>query len=224
MKISSPQEYDNLKRCVLSAVSGWQFVKAPKGFGWAKDRHFRAILGNGVKHQNVVIRQCWTDKGYEIERYLYQSVLPNLAIRTPKLVGAFRLNSKKSKWIILEDLGEKQPDMNIASNRALFLETLGCLHGQGLNLVENENLSDNPLPTFRPENAECQEWKSSLMTALDSRSYDIEQWTIDLLDELAFRLGREPLTLLHGDTDPSNAILTRTCLTCASSFFYCKCS
>jgi len=210
MKVLSHEKYDELKHCVLSAIPGWRFVQKPKGFGWAPDRHFRAIVSDGIKQQRIVIRQCWTDKGYEIERYLYHSVLSDLIVRTPELIGTFSLNPEESKWMILEDLGEGQPDMNCVSDREIFLETLGYLHGQGLGLVQEKSLSDSPLSVFHASDSEIQGWRNDLMTALTSRSYSIEQWVIDLLDELEFRLSKEPPTLLHGDTDASNAILIDT--------------
>lgn len=201
----SSQQLEELASAVLSVMPGWEFLMTPQGFGWAPDRHFRAQLTKGDQVTNVIIRQSWSVEGYQVELFLYRSVFPYLVIRTPKLWGAFELDMDTSRWMVLEDLGKIQPRGDRVENRETFLHVLGSLHGQGILL--SNRLSGSPLPQFTKDCSECREWRMLLKTALVSRSYDLEEWTIPFLDNLWLRLFQEPATLLHGDTVFSNAIL-----------------
>jgi len=192
---------------VLSTIHGWEFVTPLMGFGWAPDRHFKAELTDGVQCQRVVIRQSWSVEGYVKECYLYQSVLPGLTIRTPKLFGTFTLDSEASKWMIIEDLGQRHPRMDAIADRKAFLAALGCLHGQGRLLVQDSDFSMSPLSEFPRNTSNYEKWRSILLNALAECSFGVEEWTVNLLDYLWRRLIRQPKTLLHGDTDSSNAVL-----------------
>ena len=197
--------------CALSVMHGWEFVTPLTGFGWAPERHLRAELTGGAQYRKVVIRQSWSIEGYTSECYLYQSVLPGLTIRTPKLFGTFTLDPEGSKWMILEDSGSRQPTMGDVADRKAFLATLGCLHGQGRLLVQDSNFSMTPLPEFprdtlNRDDLNFGKWRSVLLNALTDHSFGVEELTVNLLDCLWLQLSRQPKTLLHGDTDASNAV------------------
>ncbi|HIJ73636.1 MAG TPA: hypothetical protein HPP83_05985 [Candidatus Hydrogenedentes bacterium] len=76
---------DEIMHNVAAGMPGWQFAEPPRGFGWAPNRHFRAELVKGDRRKRVVIRESWSPAGFQIERYLYLSVLGDLPVKTPRL-------------------------------------------------------------------------------------------------------------------------------------------
>lgn len=196
-----------ISNAVLSAMPGWEFANPLQGFGWAPERHLRAVLVKAGKKQEVVIRHSWSVSGFETERYLYESVLADLPFKTPELLGTFALNEDELPWMILEDIGGCSA-ANQPENRRLFLRLLGWLHGHGRCLCEASQLDGSRLNRFPANHSYYHEWEAILENGLAFGKYALPNSVINSCRRLREALAGEPQTLLHGDTDYSNAILT----------------
>jgi len=185
-------------------MEGWKLASPPEGFGWAPGRHLRATLERGTGQARVIVRQSWSTEGFDTETLLYTTVLPRLSIKTATLWVTFSLASDGSQWMVLEDLGERKPEGgSLTDGKALFT-ALGRLHGEGLALANG--LSGNPLPLFAGDSL-LQEWMPLLTSACADPHFELPEYTPAFLDALCLKLTQQPLTLLHGDTDPSNVII-----------------
>ena len=188
-------------------MPGWDFANPLQGFGWAPERHLRAVLAKAGEIQEVVVRHSWSVSGFETERYLYDSVLADLPFKTPELLGTFTLSGDDSPWMILEDMG----DLSVANqpeNRRLFLRLLGWLHGHGRRLCESTQLDERRLNRFPANHSYYDEWEAILENGLASGKYALPESALSTCRQLKGELAGEPETLLHGDADYSNAILT----------------
>jgi hypothetical protein len=127
-----------IQKSVYNAFPGYNFQGWPTGFGWAPDRHFRATLHRGEITLPVVIRRCWSESGYRIEKYLYENVLKNLQITTPKLYATFDDTIGGTPWLILEDLGAETAT-NTDVDRIDILRQLAVVHATGVSLISDDD-------------------------------------------------------------------------------------
>ena len=194
---------DEIKSGVLHALPGWRFTTEPDEFGWAPGRHYRARMQRNSQTTNVIIRNCWTDEGFDTELFMYRQLLPQIPIRTPKLFCSFVLTDG-AKWMVLEDIGTATVNGDMQSERLAFFISLGTLHGYGQRLVQN---TDVPLQVFSPDTDEYREWDALLTQAIAHPDHRLKPWTLDLFHQSLLQLAQQPATVLHGDTDWSNAIL-----------------
>ena len=188
-------------------MPGWEFENPLQGFGWAPQRHFRAVLVTASRKQSVIVRRSSSVSGFETERYLYESVLADLPFKTPQLLGTFTLNGDQSPWMILEDIGHRTA-ADAPEKRRLFLQILAWLHGHGRRLCEAGQLDEERLRRFPANHPYYNEWEAVLENGLTSGTYALPNTVLRSLWRLQEGLAQQPQTLLHGDTDYSNAILT----------------
>lgn len=213
--MTTPPDVGAIMDAITRALPGWRFVGGPQPFTSAPDRHLRACLASGDQTEAVVIRRAWRDEGYEVETFLYRHVLPRLSLRTPRLWATFVLDADGSKWTVLEDLGVSTAQRNREADRRAVLRALGCLHGEGAAFLDDVRGAACPLPRFGPgvvpyagRLVPVERWHEILDGALRSPSFRPEAWVHPFLDALLRRLAGEPATLLHGDANFSNAVLT----------------
>lgn len=195
---------------VLSAMPGWRFSEPPRGFGWATDRHLRAVLAKDCRREKVIIRKSWSTSGFEVECYLYGCVLQDLPLNTPKLWSTFHLKDCATGWMILEDVGRRCANAGCSEDRRAFLAALGSLHGRGLYLAESGRFRGSPLPRFPLQHWHYDEWGNLIMLGLESSRYALEEWIVNLLESVQRRVEIARPTLLHGDTDYSNVVLSHS--------------
>ena len=197
---------ETVSAAIKNAMPGWNLESLPEGFGWAPQRHLRTVLLNGALRQRVVIRQSWSDLAFQTERYLYESVLACVPFKTPRLIGTFTLMGDESPWMILEDIGDRtvadDPEM-----RPKFIEALGLLHGYGRRLCVENQLDSSRLRQFPASHSYFRGWQAILENGLESGRYALPETILSFFRTLREDLVQEPHTLLHGDTDPSNAIV-----------------
>ena len=136
-------DHHELRRAVLATLPGWQLVYGPEPFTWAAHMHFRARLTKGSQELSIVLRQAWCVQAYEVEKFLYRRVLPQLSVQTAGLVATFDIPSDGSKWIVLQDLGSRTAQGNREEDRKAFLGALGRLHGQGSGLLDGDLLAED---------------------------------------------------------------------------------
>lgn len=197
---------DELVRVVESAMPGWEFLAEPQGFGWAPNQHFRARLTRDNRKTSVVIRCAKSREDFQVECFLYRSVLPHLSIRTARLWGVFQADQEAPGWMVLEDLGPAWVREDRREDREAFLRVLGCLHGEGLELLRNNRLAGSPIPQYPGLDSEYREWRNLLAENLADPVFGLEEWMLSLPDVLRLRLPQQPMTLLHGDADRTNAL------------------
>ena len=200
-------EFDAISCAVLAAMPGWDFVSPLRAFGWTPRRHFRAVLAKAGKRQRVIVRHSWSVLGFDTEKCLYESVLGDMSFRTPVLLGTFAIDHGEPPWMILEDLGESTI-ADEPAKRHLILPVLGLLHGCGRHLLEAGRLDTGKLVPFPGSHTCHDEWETFLGDGLTSDRYALPSGVLGCLDRLRDGLAQEPQTLLHGDTDLSNFVLT----------------
>jgi len=203
------ERQEALSEAIVDAMPGWTLNGLPQGFGWAPQRHFQAVLRNGPQKQDAIIRQSWGDSAFQTEKFLYETVLDRLPLETPRLLGDFMISGEDAPWMILEKVGNR----TVADEPLLqseFIRTLGLLHGHGKNLLIKGQLDSEFLKQFPANHGYCSEWQAILRESLRLSKYALPASILSFLSEFQEELSREPLTLLHGDTDPSNAIVTPT--------------
>ncbi len=196
---SDSRDHDLLVRATSSALPGWQFLGRPEPFGWAPDHHLRACLRDpGGTEWPVILRQAWGSESFSAEVFAYRELLPQLPLRTARLWATFRIGEEQD-WMVLEDLGPTTAD---PSHRDALLRTLGSLHGAGALLL-SDLPADHPLPSFDAAAPDHQRW-ADLLTRHEGM---LPQGATGVFARVLRRLADQPTTLLHGDTDLSNAVL-----------------
>jgi len=197
---------EHIVGAVRSAMPGWRFVSLPEPFTWARDRHFRAEVEKGGSRRKIVIRRNWRDEGFEVESFLYSCVLPRVPIGTPKLLATFELKTDSSKWMVLEDIGECCVEATCDKDRRTLLSTLGRLHGFCMGRI-GAWIDAGPLPRY--PKWRHGDWRPTLAQARASGWRDLGDWVLPLLDAVLRRLYTQPPTLVHGDVNLSNVILSK---------------
>ena len=207
---------EELINTVISVLPGWKFSIMPQAFGQTSDRYYRAQLIKDNIVRKVIIRQSWTSVKHEIETFIYRMVLPfYVRIRTPKLWATFVLVSDGSKWMVLEDLGDLMAQFDKSEDRQAFLQLLGRFHGYGMQLLKDESFSCGPLHRFDGEFIQyggqfvsLEKWREILNRDLLFQEFHVEPWVFSLLEYLFHKLVKQPMTIIHGDINISNIILS----------------
>ena len=195
---------ENIQQSIYSALPGFNFREWPTGFGWAPDRHFRGTLQRGEIDLPVVIRQSWSESGFDIERHLYKTILRNLRIKTPKMHAAFGDPSSGSFWLILEDMGTETAT-NIDVYRKEILQLLAVLHATGESLT---SCGDVKLACFPANHDFFGRWDEIIEKCVDDRAYEVSRRILSALRALKSYISNTRPTFIHGDTDFSNFVLT----------------
>ena len=125
-----------------------------------------------------------------------------------ELWATFKTEAGGMPWMILEDVGNRYADRCSSRDRSAFLQALGWLHGRGLRLAASDSFADTPIPHFSESHLGYGEWEGLLQLALRSTRYCLEGWVVPLWNCLWGALQEQPETLLHGDTDYSNAVMS----------------
>ena len=213
MELTSEQ-IDEISDAVQRVVVGWEISSPPQPFTWAPDRHLRACLVKNGRTRNVILRRSWAPKNFEIETFLYRSVLPNFSVRTPVLWGTFVADDGQSLWIILEDVDGRTVRSDDPEDRKKFMAALGQLHGQGIRWLEGQKDSIDFLPRFDDASLPyagkflpIRLWVERLARGIEIPSLEIKPCLLSFPQWLLAQLVRQPMTLLHGDTDVSNGII-----------------
>ena len=200
---------------IMEALPDWSFVSKPIPFTWSCHVYLRARLAKGNDTQDVVIRRSRCDKSHEIEIFLYRSVLPHLSVHTPKLLATFEQAVDGSKWMVLEDIGVATARSDCVEHRRAFLRALGCLHAQSMGFLGNPIFYSGVLKRFEGKSVlyggkviPFQKWRELLEKGLSFPLYQTEKWMLQFADAMLIQLGKQPATLLHGDAQFGNAILT----------------
>ncbi len=151
----------------------------------------------------VVIKRCYTYETFKVEKYLYEKILSQMLMRTPKLYTDFQYEG--DYWLILEDIGEEYLNTDKLDERKLLLQTMGYLHGEGKNHIEEDEIK-NVLPFFESDGKEFSSKRELLVKASVMDKFNFDSKLINFFKYIWDKISDQPFTLLHGDTDASNFI------------------
>lgn len=189
-------------------LPSWRLLDSPRPYGWAPSRHFKATLAANERTIDAVIRQSWTHQGHDLELFLYTEILQHLMIPTATLIGEFGLDDGEPRWLVLADLGGEQARRDLPAHRAAYLCALGRLHGEARTLVQRGGLSR--LPRFSAGSNEMDSWRCLLTKAIAEGGFGITRRAVSVFDALRPEMTADAgtaATLVHGDTDFSNAVI-----------------
>jgi hypothetical protein len=198
----------SIREALRRALPGSRLIHGPEPYGWAPSRHFRATLAGKGRTMNVVIRRSWTYEGHDVEVFLYATVLPHLTVGTAALIAEFELGDGEPGWLVLEELDGDQARASNREHRGAYLRALGSLHAEGRTLLQRGLLA--ALPRFTADSPEMSRWRCVLARAIAQGGFGVDEHVITTLELLQARMtdGIEAVeTLLHGDTDFSNAMI-----------------
>lgn len=203
-----PIDLDLLMHEVEEKLPGWKFLMAPEPFTRAPERHLRAKLARGGAVLCVILRGSRSAEAYANELFAYQRLLPEMGVKTPKLLGTFSLGVGAG-WMILEDMGDRRLETESREDRCRFLREVGVLNGKGLVLLRSDPSLGARMQTYQtgvfPPSTD---WIGLLRYAVEVPSLEIGRELVNLAGGVQRNLGELPQTVLHGDTDPSNAVAT----------------
>lgn len=195
---------NQLKDAIKVSNDDIKFIEDPKGFGWAPTNHLRAKIATNNDVLKVVIKRCYTYETYKVEKYLYEKILSQMLMRTPKLYMDFQYEG--DYWLILEDIGEEYLNTVNLDERKLLLQTMGSLHGEGINYIEEDEVK-NVLPNFESNGKEFSSKRELLVKASVIDKFNFDSKLINFFKYIWDKISDQPFTLLHGDTDSSNFII-----------------
>jgi hypothetical protein len=212
----SAEKMNDIIRAVRLILAGWDFSSLPQPFTWAPDRHLRACLVKDGRTRDIILRRSWNPRNFEIETFLYRSVLPHFSVCAPVLWAVFELDGGQSQWMVLEDVGVLAVRPDSPEDRQKFLSALGRLHGQGVRWLRERKVSIDPLPRFDGTSLpyagkflSVQHWIERLTHALETPFLGMKPWIVSFPPRLSTQLAKQPMTLLHGDTNFSNGIVIK---------------
>lgn len=153
----------------------------------------------------VIVKRC-TDGLGQIERLLYERLLPDLPIRSLRCYGSFE-QERGRIWLTLEDAGDHEPSFESGRWREAATRFLAAIHAAGAGLDTGSGLPDRGPDHFanRLRAARAQlETRLAGESDLDDRDIllrGIER--CDVLESFWPRVeeicARYPRTLVHGD-------------------------
>jgi thiamine kinase-like enzyme len=133
------------------AVVAWRQLSAgyssPKRLEFMQERRKSSVYklaGVGQKGVSVIAKRCKRANA-EVERIIYEEILPHAPIQTLGYYGCVSLDEKFS-WLFVEDAGEEAYLRSVESHRILAGRWLATVHGSAAKFA-----SSNLLPS-RTEN------------------------------------------------------------------------
>lgn len=204
--MAKPLDLDAMQRQMAGRIPGARFVGAPVGFGWAPSRHLRAQLVVRGAVRKVVLKRGLDEQGFRTESCAYRRILPNIAIRTPELICSVSVDA--NSWLLLEDVGGRHSRSGSREDRESFLTLLGTLHAQASDVLSRDGSLHRDMLSFEDYPEEQARCRALLETACSSSRYGIEPWAPALAERTLEQQSRLPRTIVHGDTDWSNLLIT----------------
>jgi aminoglycoside phosphotransferase (APT) family kinase protein len=165
------------------------------------------LEGAGKYGGTVIAKKCRRERG-QIERTIYEHVLPKLSLPYPRLLGMANDDDGSSCWLFLEDVGNEAYSPLDRKHRILAGRWLGALHASTTSLP-----SDVPLPDRGPAYylEHLQTARDLIRANLDNPALDEGQrcqlqriiMNCDFIESEWWRLEQFcqpiPRTLVHGD-------------------------
>ena len=173
------------------------------------------LLAAGPGGSTVVAKYCDGATG-EIERLIYEEILPRLDVTALRCYGSLRRRDDGGRWLFLEDAGEGRFSFDKPEHRKLAATWLAKMHLGAAELPEIQRLPDRGSTHYI---AQLREGRKRITRGARNRALTKEQRTV--LSELAALYERletgwpaletlcSPLapTLVHRDFQRSNVRL-----------------
>jgi len=177
----------------------------PPEVGFPKSTIYR-LEGAGECGATVIAKKCRRQRG-QIERTIYELVLPKLSLPYPRFLGMAN-DDDGSCWLFLEDAGDEAYSPLDPKHRVVAGHWLGALHSSTTSLP-----SDVPLPDRGPAYylGHLQAARDLIRANLDNPALDKDQrcqlqriiMNCDFIESEWWRLEQFcqpiPTTLVHGD-------------------------
>ena len=169
------------------------------------------LLFTDPTHPAVFAKRC-IRTSVELERRVYEMVLPHLPVTTPRCFG-FHEEHGGAGWLFIEDVGTERFSMRDPEHRALAARWLGLLHRAGADLPAAGRLPDaGPARYLGHLRSAREKIRRSAgnpgLAAEDRAMLDGILVSHDALEARWHDLERAcegvPATLVHGDFRPKN--------------------
>ena len=159
--------------------------------------------------RSVIVKRYSASLG-DAERVMYESVLPELSIRTLRFFGSWE--EGESTWLVLEDVGDEPPASDSAT-RAAATSLVASLHLEGLSFRSRVALPRRGAAHFAARLCGARHSLQERLERddLDARARSVLELAVARCDLLAGRfpeielLTRQfPETIVHGDLEAEN--------------------
>jgi len=172
------------------------------------------LTGAGPGGAPVIAQRSRGSKG-QIERTVYERILPHLPVTAPAYLGS-RKDTPEYLWLFLEDVGDERCSKTDPEHRALAARWLGLMHTSAKGVAAARDLPDGGPRRYLDH---LRASRDAIVANLRNPALAPDDAT--LLERLAFRLDSlesswngiqeacagVPATLVHGDFQPKNAYI-----------------
>lgn len=174
------------------------------------------LMGIGAQNSTVIAKRCPQITG-NIERFIYEQILPHLPVTAPQYYG-YAIEDQEYCWLFMEDVGTEWFAPNIETHRVLAARWLGTMHTVGAGIP-----SAARLPERGPDHY-LEHLKSARHNILDNlgnpalnpSDLPLLRSVADLCDRVESKWEQVqrvcegmPSTLVHGDFRPKNVRIRR---------------
>jgi len=116
-------------------------VRVEKGPGRSRKSAVFRLEGAGDNGTAVMAKRC-NRRDADIERTIYEQILPHLPLSTPWFFGMAAGDDETSSWLFMEDVGDEAYSPRHFAHRTIAGQWLGTLHASAMSLPPNIPLPD----------------------------------------------------------------------------------
>ena len=173
------------------------------------------LVGAGVGGESVIAKRTPSAKA-SVERTVYEALLPQMQVTTPKFYGALAPESETHAWFFLEDVGAERYSDADPEHLALTARWIARVHGAAVDLPAARTLPDGGPGRYHEHlmSARDKIGKRLLGPELTPDDVTLLRAVLDRVQRLASdwssierRCVGLPATLVHGDFRPKNVYL-----------------
>ena len=174
------------------------------------------LEGVGVDSAAVIAKRC-TQGGGQIERTVYERILPHVPLAGPRyygtVSGAHEDHAEDVCWLFIGEIQGEKYDMLRPDHRAAAARWLGILHTEAQSAADQAGLPDGGPSRYRDQMRATRDLiraqvDNPAFSAEDVAFLDVLVARFNELDEDWDRLARActglPPTLIHGDFNAKN--------------------
>jgi hypothetical protein len=175
------------------------------------------LTGTGLPDGSLIAKRCRRSTGI-VERLVYQTVLPNLAVPALRCYGFVDDVDGEACWLFLEDAGREAESGLSREDGPLVGDWLGSLQAAAVDLAQAIDLPERDLPFYWGQlrsirRTLAQELVNPDLSRADIATLDAIAAQCRLLEALWHRLedlcAEMPRTLVHGDFVSKNLRVRR---------------
>src|SRR5438094_963170 len=174
------------------------------------------LEGVGVDSAAVIAKRC-TQRGGQIERTVYERILPHVPLAGPRyygtVSGSHEDHAEDVCWLFIGEIQGEKYDMLRPDHRAAAARWLGILHTEAQSAADQAGLPDGGPSRYRDQMRATRDLiraqvDNPAFSAEDVAFLDVLVARFNELDEDWERLARActglPPTLIHGDFNAKN--------------------